>query len=98
MSSELHLHPRRLRSHAVAAAALSEELRALLRGSHELTTLAHTEVGAGTAADQEQLHVGVRHCAHELAELAETLGGVAAAAEATDLQVARSLSHPGELQ
>ena len=36
MPSELHLHPDRLLSHAAAAAALSEELRAALHGAPEL--------------------------------------------------------------
>jgi hypothetical protein len=80
---DLHLHPERLSAHAVAAAELSEDLRAALSGA---------PTSPGLMGDaEERVHVAVYRAVRELAELAAALAGAVAAAESADGTVARSL-------
>jgi hypothetical protein len=82
MSPELRLHPDRLRSHAVTAAGLSEDLRAALRfapgpvGGHAL------------AAEHDRLSAAVLVGVRELAELSAALADAASGAASADETVA----------
>jgi hypothetical protein len=78
----LHLSPERLGEHAVAAADLSEELRAAVHGAPE------SPGSAGEAEDR--VHAAVCRAARELAALAAGLAGAAAAGASADRAVARS--------
>jgi hypothetical protein len=82
MSSELHLDPDRLRAHASAAAALSEELRCAVREAPD---------GVGADAEPERLRAAVGAAVRELAGLSAALAGAATAASAADAEVGRSL-------
>jgi len=79
MAPELHLRPDRLHDHARSASGLAEELHAALRG-----------VPAGF--DIERLHGVVATAASDLAELSAALRGAAAAGEATDAELAATLT------
>jgi hypothetical protein len=83
---ELRLQPDRLRSHAVTAAGLSEDLRAVLPqfsgdapGGHALL------------AEHERLRAALPGAVRELAELSAALAGAATAAVAADGAVARAM-------
>jgi hypothetical protein len=84
MPPELHLHPDRLRSHATAAAALSDDLHAI--------------GGAPDPAHPggDRLHAAVRSAVRELAELSAALTRAASCAERADLEVSRALARPGD--
>jgi hypothetical protein len=91
MSSELRLQPDRLRTHAVAAADLSEELRGLLP--------VMPPPGAGRpalAAEHERLRTAVLVAIRELAELSAAVAAAATAAVVADGAVARMLRHVEE--
>jgi hypothetical protein len=92
MSSELRLQPDRLRSHAVTAAGLSEELRGL-------QPVVPPSAGPGRptmAAEHERLQGAVLVAVRELAELSAAVAGAATAAVAADSVVARMLRHVEE--
>jgi hypothetical protein len=76
MPPELHLHPDRLRAHAVVAAGLSEALLDAVRGAPLLDV-------------SERLCAQVRAAAWELGELSSALIRAAAGATAADDDVAR---------
>jgi hypothetical protein len=77
--AHLHLHPDRLRAHAVTAAGLADDIRAALHH----------------APGEDEVPAGVRRAIAELTALAAALAGVAAACEATDRAVARSFGELG---
>jgi hypothetical protein len=91
MSSELRLQPDRLRSHAVTAADLSEELRGLLPAVPPPGTPRQS-----LAAEHERLLSAVLVAVRELAELSAAFAGTATAALAADGAVARMLRHVEE--
>jgi hypothetical protein len=80
---ELHLHPDRLRAHALVAAGLADELRAV------------SAVGASAPSvplPVADLRDAVCRIAGELAELSAALSAAAAAAIEGDRAAARSLA------
>jgi hypothetical protein len=87
MPPELHIRPGALRSHAAAAAALSEELCG-----------AAIEVPgpAGDGDDPERLRVAVLRAVAELAELGAALDSAAADAESADRGAAGAFGRLGE--
>jgi hypothetical protein len=82
MSPELRLHPDRLRSHAVTAAGLSEDLRAALRFGPGPVG------GQALAAEHERLGAAVLVAVRELAGLSAALADAASAATSADDAVA----------
>jgi len=92
MSSELRLQPDRLRSHAVTAAGLSEELRGLL----PVVPPPGAPGRQALAAEHERLRAAVLVAVRELAELSAAVAGAASAAVAADGAVARILRHVEE--
>ncbi|WP_433556830.1 hypothetical protein ACQPWY_32975 [Pseudonocardia xinjiangensis] len=82
MSSELRLHPDRLRSHAVTAAGLSEDLRAALWFGPGPVG------GRALTAEHERLGAAVLVAVRELAELSAALADAASAATSADDAVA----------
>jgi hypothetical protein len=83
MPPELHLHPDRLRGHAITAADLSEELRAVLGACG----------GEWPAAERGRLLAVTTGAVRELAELSAVLAAVAADAAAADADAARAVHH-----
>ncbi len=80
MPRDLHLHPDRLGAHAVTAAELSEELRALLHGGP----------AEARTPDEERVQAAVLRAVRELAALGAALAGAAAEHEAADRSVVQS--------
>jgi hypothetical protein len=83
---ELRLQPDRLRSHAIAAAGLSEDIRGVLPPSS-----AGAPGGQGLAAEHERLRAVLLGAVHELAELSAALAGAATAAVSADGAVASAI-------
>ena len=82
MPPELRLHPDRIRSHAVTAAGLSEDLRAALRSAPGPVG------GQALAAEHDRLGAAVLVAVRELAELSAALADAASAAASADDAVA----------
>jgi hypothetical protein len=76
---ELRLQPDRLRSHAIAAAGLSEDLRGMLPRSS-----GDAPGGQALMAEHERMRSILLGAIRELAELSAALAGAASAAAAAD--------------
>jgi hypothetical protein len=81
VTSELHLHPDRLRVHATLAAALADELHAHLPGPDLPAAALLTD--------------GLRRAVAELGELSAVTAAAAARASTADGEIARALRHGG---
>ncbi|WP_219418445.1 hypothetical protein [Pseudonocardia nigra] len=90
MPPDLHLHPDRLRGHAARAAALSEDLRAVLR---------HVPAPQGQVldAEQERLCALATGAARELAELSAALAAAATEAAAADTAAADRIARADDM-
>lgn len=84
MRPEVHLRPDRLRCHAVAAADLSDSLRAGVRAPE-----GGLPEDPSVAAELDRLRTAVRRAVRELDELAAALAAAAASAESADADAAR---------
>jgi hypothetical protein len=83
---ELRLQPDRLRSHAITAAGLSEDLRAVLPPFS-----GDAPGGQPLVAEHERLRAVLLGAVRELTELSAALAGAATAAAAADSAVALSM-------
>ncbi|MFD1516185.1 hypothetical protein [Pseudonocardia yunnanensis] len=83
MPPELRLQPDRLRSHAITASGLSEDLRGVLPPSSGDVT-----GGPALVAEHERLRAVLLSAVRELAELSAALAGAATVSAAADGAVA----------
>ena len=83
---ELRLQPDRLRSHAITAAGLSEDLRGVLPPPS-----GDVVGGQALVAEHERLRAVLLGAVRELAELSAALAGAATAAAAADGTVALAM-------
>jgi hypothetical protein len=86
VSSELRLQPDRLRSHAITAAGLSEDLRGVLPPSS-----GDVPGGPALVAEHERLRAVLLGAVRELAELSAALAGAPTASAAADGAVALAM-------